>query len=125
MSRKLIQEIFSLDKGIRYAAILNHRGAHLEGGIRPGIKSLSPEEDDTKLFLQSTVSKGMSESWVKYFDRLKFSIVAHERITVFQFPFGEGVLLISAEPSVDLSIADRIDRLIEEETERKSKDSLR
>ncbi len=66
----------------------------------------------------------MSESWIKYFDRLKFSIVAHEKVTVLQFPFGEGILLVSAEPSVDLTIAERIVKLIEEH-ERNSRDSLR
>jgi hypothetical protein len=108
MSRELIQKIFSLDKGIRYVAILNQRGEHLEGGLKPGLKSLNPEQEEQRLFLQTAVSRGMSESWRNYFDEFKFSIVAHKRVTVFQFPFGTNVLLVTAEPRVAITIAEDI-----------------
>lgn len=76
MPRRLIQSIFLLDDKIRYASVLNHRGNHLEGGMKPGKATLNPEEEEQKLFLQTTVSRGMSDSWGKYFDEFRFSIFA-------------------------------------------------
>ena len=113
MPRELLDQIFSLDKGVRYVAILNPRGAHLEGGMRPGVSSLNPEDEETKLFLQATVARGMSESCNRRFGPLKFSVISHNKINVMQFPFGENVLLVTTEPTVPLAITDDIHNIVE------------
>ena len=108
MPRRLIQSIFLLDDKIRYASVLNHRGNHLEGGMKPGKATLNPEEEEQKLFLQTTVSRGMSDSWGRYFDDFRFSITAHKKIVVFQFPYGENILLVTAEADISLDTAEKI-----------------
>ncbi len=125
MSRELLDEIFSLDKGVRYISILNFRGAHLEGGMRPGTVSLNPEDEENKLFLQATVSRGMSESWSRHFGPFKFSIVSHEKLNVLQFPYGENVLLVTTEPNVSLSITEDIYRIVEKYKRESPRESLR
>ncbi|MHB1907512.1 MAG: hypothetical protein ACYCQJ_01420 [Nitrososphaerales archaeon] len=108
MTTELIQSIFLLDDKIRYASVLNQRGNHLEGGMKPGKNTINPEEESEKLFLQTTVSRGMSESWRRYFDKFRFSIVAHKKLVVFQFPYGENTLLVTAEPDISLNTAEKI-----------------
>lgn len=108
MPRELIESVFGLDEKIRYASILNHRGNHLEGGIKPGKVTLNPEEEEQKLFLQTTISRGMSESWTRYFDRFRFSVIAHKKVMVFQFPYGENILLVTADPDIPLDVAEKI-----------------
>lgn len=105
MSKELMNEIFSLDPGIRYAAVLSPRGTHLEGGMRPGIASVNPESEEDKLFLQATVARGMSDSWTKFFGSFKFSFFIYERLSVIQLTFGENVLLVTTEPGVPISLA--------------------
>ena len=125
MPRELLDEIFSLDKGIRYISILNFRGAHLEGGMRPGTISLNPENEENKLFLQATVSRGMSESWSRHFGAFKFSIISHSKLNIFQFPYGENVLLVTTEPNIRLSITEDIHRIVESYKRKSPRESLR
>lgn len=113
-SRDLIQKVFALDPKIRYCAIVDQRGGRLEGGMRPGIPSINPEDENHKLFLQTTVARGMSDSWTKYFDRFRFSIVAHDKLKVFQFPYGHNILLVTAEPDISLKVVDIMLKLLEE-----------
>lgn len=110
--RDLIQRIFSLDPAIRYVAILDQRGRHLEGGMRPGTVSLNPIEEEDKLFVQSTISRGMSESWTKYFERFRYCVIAHDRLKVLQFPMDENILLITAEPGIPLGVVDDIENTL-------------
>jgi hypothetical protein len=113
LSRELLQKIFSLDRRVRYVAILDSRGAHLEGGMRPGTLSLNPEDEESKLFRQATVARGMSEMWSRYFGPLEFSIICHEKLTVLLFPFGENVLLVTTEPDVPISITREIHKIVQ------------
>ena len=123
MPKELLEEIFSLDEGIRYVAILSFRGAHLEGGLRPGIVSLNPEQEENKLFLQATVARGMSESWNKFFGGFRFSFFAHEKISVLEFPYGENVLMVTTEPNV--MVAEEISKIIEKYKRKSPKENLR
>jgi hypothetical protein len=111
--RNLIERVFALDPDVRYCAIVDQRGAHIEGDMRPGVVSINPKEVDDKLFLQTTVSRGMSDSWTRYFDRFRYSIIAHDKLKVFQFPFGSNILLVTAEPKIPLKVVDNILNLLE------------
>ena len=84
--------------------------------MRPGITSLNPIEEEDRLFLQLLVARGMSESWSRYFERFRFSIISHDRVKVFQFPFGNNILLVTAEPSISLNVAEKISEISEKET---------
>ncbi|MGI0080710.1 MAG: DUF6659 family protein [Nitrososphaerales archaeon] len=125
MPRELLDEIFSLDKGVRYVSILSARGAHLEGGMRPGTVSLNPEDEENKMFLQATVGRGMSESWRRFFGEFKFSFLAHEKVNVFQFPYGENVLLVTTEPNVSMTRGHDIIKIINKCRKTSSKENLR
>ncbi len=112
---RLIERVFALSPDIRYCAIVDQRGGHIEGGMRHGMESINPQEENHKLFLQTTVARGMSDSWTKYFDRFRFSIIAHDKLKVFQFPFGHKILLVTAEPKVSLQLVDDILNILEED----------
>jgi len=113
MSHDLLQSIFSLDTRIRYAAILTQRGDRIEGGMRPGVQSLNPEEEEQKMFTQSAISKGMSESWIRYFDRWQFLVIGHAKLKMFEFPYQNNILFVTAEPSISLEVVEKILNLLE------------
>src|SRR5487761_144777 len=125
LPKGLLDELFALDKGIRYVAILSVRGAHLEGGMRPGTVSLNPEDEENKMFLQATVARGMSESWRRFFGDFKFSFFAYEKLNLVEFPYGENVLLVTTEPRVPLTVAHDIIKIINKYKKTSSKENLR
>lgn len=115
MPADLIEAIFSIDPDIRFASIVDYEGKQLKGGMRPGKVSLSPKEEENRVFVQHVLSRGMSETWTKYRGELRFSIIGYEKIRVFQFPFGENIVLVTAEPHVSLDKVEKIAKLLEEE----------
>jgi hypothetical protein len=90
----LVEGVFSLDPNVRYVAVLDNFGQHLSGGMREGKTSINPMEEEDKLFSQTIISRGMSETWRKYFGAPRYLVVAHEKLLVFQFPCAENVLLL-------------------------------
>ena len=112
MHQDLISDVFSLDPGIRYVGIVDNFGECIEGGMREGVSSINPRSEEQRLYLQATLSRGMSNTWSKYFEDLMFSIIAHKKLTVFQFPLGQNVLLVTAEPVTSFDVAKKISRLI-------------
>ena len=104
----LIEEVFSLDPNVRYVAVLDNFGQHVSGGMREGKTSINPMEEEDKLFSQTIISRGMSETWRKYFGPLRYLIVAHERLLVIQFPCTENSFLVTAEPDVSLDLVGRL-----------------
>jgi hypothetical protein len=105
----LVEEVFSLDPNVRYVAVLDSFGQHLSGGMREGKTSINPMEEEEKLFSQTIISRGMSETWRRYFGAPRYLVVAHERLLVFQFPYAENVLLVTAEPFASLDLVKKIE----------------
>jgi hypothetical protein len=115
MPADLIEAIFSLDPDIRFASIVDNEGNQLKGGMRSGKVSLSPKDEESRVFMQHILSRGMSETWTKYRGELRFSIIGYDKIRIFQFPFGENILLVTAEPHVSLDKVEKIVKLLEKE----------
>ncbi len=114
MNRKnsLIDAIFSLDPRIRFACITDQLGKRFKGHMRPGKASLNPGKDEQKLIMQTAVSLGISETWSKHFDSLRFSIFLHDKLTTFQFPLGNKILIVTSEPDTPLDTANKIEKLL-------------
>ena len=106
--KKLTDQIFDLDPKIRYAVIVDQYGEYIEGRMRRGVKSLNPEKEEKKLNTQTAVARGMAKTWEDYFGKQNFSIISHEKMILFRFPFGKDIVLVTAEPEVSLDIANRI-----------------
>ena len=83
----MIDKVFEIDPAIRFAGIADNSGQFLEGGMRPGVVSLTPEEITSKMIIQTALARGMAKSWEEYFGKEKFSVIAHEKLTVLRFPF--------------------------------------
>ena len=115
MSADLIDTIFSLDPDIRFASIVDKQGKRLSGGMRSGKASLSPTVEENRVFFQHVLFQGMSETWTKYRGELRFSIIGYDKIRIFQFPFGENIVLVTTEPNVSLDKVEKIATLLEEE----------
>jgi hypothetical protein len=43
-----------------------------------------------------------------YFERFRFTIIAHDKVRVFLFSIGNDILLVTAEPTISLNVAEKI-----------------
>ena len=114
MFDKLVDAIFNIDPLIRYVAIVDKTGERLEGGIRREKMSLNPPEEEPRMFMQTAISRGMVDSWSKYFSNYNFSIISYKNVILLLFPFQENNLLVTMEPSASLDDAGKILDLAQE-----------
>ena len=110
--KALKDQVFDLDPNIRYCALVDQFGEFLEGGMRPGIKSITPKEDDRKMLVQTALARGMAKTWESYFGAHKFSMIAHEKLVVLRFPLGKKIMIITAEPEMSLDVTRKIEDIL-------------
>ena len=103
MPSDLSAKIFDFDRGIRYCGILDEMGRTASGGMRPGLKSLEPEDAAEKVDIQMAVTRGMTEAASKYLGRANYIIIHRERLMLIALPRKDKrTVLISAEPDFPL-----------------------
>lgn len=107
-------KIFKLDKDIRYAAILDKNGRILAGGMRRGVRSLEPKEEELRLMAHIVSESSTRETWDKYFGKTLYTIVKRENVTLMVLPYKNRLLFITTEPEFVLSKVPEIRELLTE-----------
>src|SRR5918912_1005400 len=91
---KLCKQVFLLNDGIRYAAVLDSTGSVVAGGMR----------------------KSMRERFDSAMGRARFAYVERENISILTIYMRDSILLVTLEPNVEshmaMVIADKILELI-------------
>ncbi len=97
--QQLLQE-----KEIRFAGIINEQGVLVAGGFKQGILPL--EGDETKLsgFMEFASRVSLRKEFDKTLGPINYIAARRDRLVLISFPFpvSKIVLLISAEPTVDI-----------------------
>ena len=116
MFEDLLDAIFSSSEKVRYVGIVDHYGRKVEGGMRSRKESMNPESEEEKMYVQAALRRGMTETWSNYFGEARWSMTAHKRIIVVEFPLGKrNSLLVTLEPDAPIAeIAEFISKLTEE-----------
>ena len=112
--QQLCQNILELDN-LRFAGLINKQGNLFAGGFKKGIV---PLEDDkkrrqtyVKLVLESCLRNDFNDSLGKF----KYSTISREKVSIITMNVCDHLLLVFAEPDLDLHIlTGRIQRLIDE-----------
>jgi hypothetical protein len=96
MTKEMINQIYDdkcerllQEDEVRFAAIINEQGTLISGGFKKGLVPLEGDETKLKSFMEFVSSISIR----KEFD---------ESLISFPFPVSKIVLLISANPSVDI-----------------------
>jgi|HubBroStandDraft_6_1064221.scaffolds.fasta_scaffold482089_1 hypothetical protein len=115
---RIVKALFESDKRIRYCAIIGEKGEEIVGGMRPGIKSLEPELESSRLKIQSLIGMGMNRNWNSLLGDSDYIIAHRSKVVLFIFPLSGNSLLVSAEPDYPLEkfrrIADIVSSIPEE-----------
>jgi hypothetical protein len=94
----------TLEKEIRFAGIIDEKGNLVAGGFKEGISPF--EGDETKLseFMQFASRVSLRKEFDKELGPINYLAARRDRIVLISFPFpvSNFILLISAEPTVDI-----------------------
>jgi hypothetical protein len=112
--QQLCDQIFSVDKRIRYVTVTDSQCKVLAGGMRPGVVPLerTPEEAE-RIDLQVAVLDGVMRTWAESLGRARFALIQHERAHMLIFPFNNKHVELSIETSMSIEEIGRIVAVIE------------
>ncbi len=87
---------------IRFAGIINRMGRLLAGGFKKGIKPIEDDAERQKLYMELALRVSMRMEFDYCFGPVKYSASRREKAVMISVPFNKKVLLVSAEPNVDI-----------------------
>jgi hypothetical protein len=102
---KICTEMFKFDRRVRFAAVLDHSGRQIAGGMRKGIPSLEPMSEDLRLIANITIQLSTDKTWDQYFGRVQFTLIKREKVNILTFHMGDKLMLVSTEPDFTLQQA--------------------
>ena len=92
------------EKEIRFAGIINENGKLISGGFKDGLTPL--EDDETKLhsFMEFVSKVSIRKDYDQSLGPINYLAARRDKAVLVSFPFpvSKILLLISAEPSVDI-----------------------
>jgi hypothetical protein len=102
---KICTEMFKFDRRVRFAAVLDHTGRQIAGGMKKGIPSLEPLSEDLRLMANITIQLSTDKTWDQYFGRIQFTFIKREKVNILTFHMGTKLILVSTEPDFTLQQA--------------------
>ena len=87
---------------IRFAGIINPMGNLIVGGMKEGFRPLEDEEDRRKMYMELILRVTTRKDFDYSMGPVKYSASRREHVVVMSFPLDNVVLLVSAQPDVDL-----------------------
>jgi hypothetical protein len=98
---------------IRFAALINHMGNLVAGGMKQGMKPLEDEADMRKLYMELILRVSTRKEFDYSLGPVEYSASRREKAVVMSFPIGNKVLLVSANTNVNIDeTAKKIKKLV-------------
>ncbi len=97
--KKLLDE-----KEIRFAGIINEDGKLISGGFKKGLTPLEDDETKLKFFMEFVSKVSISKDYDQSLGPINYLAARRDKAVLISFPFpvSKILLLISAEPAVDI-----------------------
>jgi len=107
--KAVTENIFKLDKRIRYVAILNPRYDLLESKMREGVSSLTPAQTDRDFMkMAAPLMIDSAEKLRPFCGAMRRLTVRYDRVFLSLYRTAAHLLIISLEPQVDQALLDQI-----------------
>ena len=100
-TKKKIQDILE-EPEIRFCGLIDSEGELLAGDMKPGIVPLETDKDRRKIYSQLAHRAANRSGFDANFGRVKYSSSRREKVVMISFPIGRYILLVIAEPSVNI-----------------------
>ena len=99
--------------GIRFAGLINSMGNLVAGGFKPGISPLEDDAERKKMYMELALRVSMRKEFDYSLGPVKYAASRREKAVVLSFPMNSNILLVSAEPNVDIDkTANKIMKLV-------------
>lgn len=99
--QKIIDTIFELNDGIRYAGIIDETGTLIAGGMRHGIDSIVDQPSEELYLTHTALRKSMRERFDDTMGKARFVYVEREKLSLLTFYLDKKMLLITLEPNIE------------------------
>lgn len=99
--KKRIDDIVSIPE-IRFCGLIDSSGELVLGGMDDSIMPLMTDKQRRKLFQELAHRVSNRAGFDADFGRVKYSSSRREKIVMMSFPFGTHIVLVIAEPSVNI-----------------------
>jgi len=99
--QKIIDTIFELNEGIRYAGLIDETGSLIVGGMRHGIDSIVDQPSEELYLTHTALRKSMRERFDDTMGKARFVYVEREKLSLLTFYLDRKMLLITLEPNLE------------------------
>jgi hypothetical protein len=107
--KEVTENIFKLDKRIRYVAILNHRYDLLESKMREGVSSLTPAQTDRDFMsMAAPLMIDSAEKLRPFCGGMRRLTVRYDKVFLALYRTAVHLLILSLEPQIDQTLLDEI-----------------
>lgn len=92
------------EEGVRYAGLINEHGKTIAGGFKHGIVKLEKDQAKFKNFIDRVIEISLRTEHEETLGKLNYVSCRRDKIILLSFPFpvSRNVLLVSAEPTVNI-----------------------
>ena len=91
-----------LEDEIRFAGLINSMGKLVASCFKPGIKPLEDDAERQKMYMELALRVSMRKEFDYSLGPVKYAASRRQKVVMMSFPINSNVLLISAEPTVDI-----------------------
>ncbi|MEM3064508.1 MAG: DUF6659 family protein [Candidatus Nitrosotenuis sp.] len=95
------QELLRLDE-IRFAGFVDQKGRLVAGGFKEGVTPLEDAAERQKMYMELALRVSMRKEFDYALGPVKYSASRREKAVMMSFPIGANILLVSANPDVDI-----------------------
>ena len=99
--KETLEEIIS-EKEIRFAGFVNMQGSLIEGKFRVDVVPFESDEEQQKIFRELAYRISTRKKFDFSMGAVKYSASRREKLVMMSFPLKEMILLITAEPNVNI-----------------------
>ena len=111
MTKEMINQIYDdkcerllQEDEVRFAGIINEQGTLISGGFKKGLTPLEGDETKLKSFMEFVSKISIRKEFDESLGPINYLAARRDKAVLVSFPFpvSKVVLLISANPSVDI-----------------------
>jgi len=95
-------ELLLQESEIRFAGLINSMGHLVVGGMKKGLTSLEDEADKRKMFMELVLRVTTRQDFDSSLGKVEYSASRRKKAVMISFPIDNMILLVSAEPNVDI-----------------------
>ena len=113
--QEILDEIID-EKGIRFAGFINRKGDLVIGKFCKDVIPFESDNEQKKIFRELAIRVATRVKFDYSMGRVKYSASRREKLVMMSFPLKRNILLITAEPNVNIDrLAYRIIQILGED----------